>query len=543
MKKLLLFAFLLLIYTLNIYPQVNQEWYRTYHTSGDDFGSLVLTDSKGNVYVAGTTSGNLIIIKYKPNGDQLWTRTLYDNFYIDAFGIDKNDNLYVACRRYDNAELVKYDSSGVLQWTRPQIAYYFSEFHSLAIDKENNIIVTGECNDLGVTYTDYITIKYNPNGDSLWCKKYNGPSNGIDRAYSVAVDDSLNIYVTGSSWGYIATIKYDLLGNEKWVSRYSYIGRYGDSYGSSICLDSKKNIAVTGFTLGKDNYYDYLTLKLRNDGIFLWSKTYNYSNNPQRDNRAEVVLSDKNDNIIISGTSTGDSTSFDYCTIKYDSSGNQLWVRRYDGPTHGIDRMSDLKMDSTGNIYVTGYIINSFPNGVEIFYFCTIKYGINGDMLWKQIFQFDSDSNSYMASSLTLDKWGNVYVTGTGKIRYQNFNFDIFTVKYTQNPINVSNNKEIINNYKLFQNYPNPFNPTTTIKYELPKSSNVKIIVYDILGKEIATLVNQYQKPGIYEIQFPGNNGVTNNQITSNQIPSGIYFYSLFSDGIKIDTKKFVILK
>jgi hypothetical protein len=85
--------------------------------------------------------------------------------------------------------------------------------------------------------------------------------------------------------------------------------------------------------------------------------------------------------------------------------------------------------------------------------------------------------------------------------------------------------------YVLYQNYPNPFNPTTMISYQLPVSSDVTLKVYDVLGNEIAALVNGYRPLGIYEIEF--------NTI---DLPSGIYFYQLRA-GSFIETKKMVFIK
>lgn len=91
---------------------------------------------------------------------------------------------------------------------------------------------------------------------------------------------------------------------------------------------------------------------------------------------------------------------------------------------------------------------------------------------------------------------------------------------------------EVPQECKLYQNFPNPFNPFTTIKYQIIKNSNVKLIVYDILGKEIEILVNEKQSPGIYETQFNGIN-----------LSSGVYFYKLSIDGKILDAKKFILLK
>jgi phosphatidylserine/phosphatidylglycerophosphate/cardiolipin synthase-like enzyme len=86
--------------------------------------------------------------------------------------------------------------------------------------------------------------------------------------------------------------------------------------------------------------------------------------------------------------------------------------------------------------------------------------------------------------------------------------------------------------FKLYQNYPNPFNPVSKIKYELSKSSNVKLKVYDLLGREVSELVDLNQQAGSYEITFDASN-----------LASGIYFYTMFADGARIDSKKMVLVK
>lgn len=85
--------------------------------------------------------------------------------------------------------------------------------------------------------------------------------------------------------------------------------------------------------------------------------------------------------------------------------------------------------------------------------------------------------------------------------------------------------------FALYQNYPNPFNPVTTIKYDIIKSQDVKLAVYDILGREVATLVNTQQQPGSYEVKFDATN-----------VSSGIYFYQL-NAGDFIGTKKMILIK
>jgi hypothetical protein len=85
--------------------------------------------------------------------------------------------------------------------------------------------------------------------------------------------------------------------------------------------------------------------------------------------------------------------------------------------------------------------------------------------------------------------------------------------------------------FRLEQNFPNPFNPGTTIQFQLPAESHVTLIIYDVLGQEVATLIDEKREAGKYIMQFDGSN-----------ITSGIYFYRLHA-GSYIETKKFMLLK
>lgn len=96
---------------------------------------------------------------------------------------------------------------------------------------------------------------------------------------------------------------------------------------------------------------------------------------------------------------------------------------------------------------------------------------------------------------------------------------------------------EVPKDYKLYQNFPNPFNPVTNIKYQVAsnvkgQTSNVRLVLYDITGKEVIKLVDQEQKAGTYQVDFSGNG-----------YASGIYFYSLIADGATIETRKMVLVK
>jgi hypothetical protein len=85
--------------------------------------------------------------------------------------------------------------------------------------------------------------------------------------------------------------------------------------------------------------------------------------------------------------------------------------------------------------------------------------------------------------------------------------------------------------FKLDQNFPNPFNPSTKIRYSIPKASRVTLKIYDILGREVQTLVNEQQAPGQYTVTFNAQN-----------LASGVYFYRI-SAGNFNEVKKLMLLK
>jgi hypothetical protein len=135
-----------------------------------------------------------------------------------------------------------------------------------------------------------------------------------------------------------------------------------------------------------------------------------------------------------------------------------------------------------------------------------------------------------------------VYTTWTDNRNGGSFNYDIYcNVRGFQNPdtvIGINTNKEIVKEYKLYPVYPNPFNPVSTIKYDIPKLSQVTIKIFDIIGREIVTLVNETKEPGFYTVSFDGTN-----------YSSGAYFYRIeahqtTSSSIAFtNVKKMVLLK
>ena len=110
---------------------------------------------------------------------------------------------------------------------------------------------------------------------------------------------------------------------------------------------------------------------------------------------------------------------------------------------------------------------------------------------------------------------------------------DSLQVLYNLWLTNVSNFANVVpDRFILYQNYPNPFNPITKISYGLKEAGNVKIIIYDALGKEVSTLIGQKQNAGTYSIEFNASNQ-----------SSGVYIYSMIVNGIIVETRRMVLTK
>ena len=334
---------------------------------------------------------------------------------------------------------------------------------AIAVDDSGNVSVTGYSYSSGTVY-DYATIKYLPNGDTAWVRRCNGSANSGDWAYAIAVDGFGNVYVGGGS----GTMKYDPSGNQLWI------GSWG---GSDIALDTSYVYVIENDA--------YITIKYKSNGDTAWVRRYNGPENHRDEARAITV--DDSGNVYVTGGSYDEWwRNPDYATIKYDSLGNEVWVRRYNGPTNGNppDFATAIVVDDSGNVYVTG---RSYSSGTDYDY-CTIKY----------------------------------VQTGTG-IKDE-----------TENGGKPSE-------FALSQNYPNPFNPNTTIQFrvgrlEFREPIRTTLSIYNILGQKVRTLVDEDKVFGECRIIWDGKDD------SGKEVRSGIYFYLLKTKDYK-ESKKMILLK
>jgi uncharacterized delta-60 repeat protein len=245
----------------------------------------------------------------------------------------------------------------------------------------------------------------------VWNATYD--SGGNDLAKNNFVDEIGNVYVTGISnkdnKGDWYTLKYNSSGSVLWNAVYDS-GTSLDM-AKSIVVDSSNNVYVTGWSYNSGNR-DYYTIKYNSSGIELWNVTYDSGS---LDSVHDITL-DNSGYIYLTGGSnlTGD---MDYYTIKYDSSGNKLLDMIYDSGNDDMGR--EVAVDSLGNIFVTGHVFNGLNDD-----FYTIKYNSTGSELWNAT--YDS-GNLDVATGIAVDALGNIYVTGRSD---NGVNLDSYTIKY-----------------------------------------------------------------------------------------------------------------
>lgn len=545
-QKLVLFILFEILFFLlpGLCPaQVQREWVVRYNglNNSNDIAYSLAVDDTGNVFVTGgsneESSSCLTTIKYNSSGIQQWLSRYYGTANgpneARSIKLDKNGNVYVvgtACVSYSlqtDIVTIKYNPAGIQQW----LSAYKSQINgncwgaSLVLDDSNNVYVAGTRMDSLEGY-DFVTIKYSPSGVQQWVKLYNGPSNYTDYVSKIIIDDSRNLYVSGISWTTplvfeYAIVKYSSSGVQQWVIR---------QFGSDNTSDYKHGIAVDRlgyvFFAGSSGYagLQYIvTARYNSSGSIQWMATYNAPGFGCQSEASSLVI-DTIGNAYVTGYSLSpvNYTLQGCITIKYNSSGVQQWLRIYGG-TEEFAGGTKILVDDWGYVYVVGSI-EFLQSGYD---YLTLSYDNSGTQRWADVYN-GTGNNTDIAYSMALDRSKNVFVTGFSS---GGSSFDFATIKYSQpigiRPISSSLPKE----FSLSQNYPNPFNPKTIINFQLPMFRNVRLIIYDVLGREVAILVNQQLKPGTYEVDWDASD-----------YPSGVYFYKLISESF-IKTKKMILLK
>ncbi len=357
----------------------SQLWLSSYNGPAglNDMASDIAVDALGYSYVTGYSVGILTgfdyaTLKYDPDGLPVWT-TRYDpgqkdDDYAVAVMVDDFSNVYVTgysftddASNYDYVT-IKYSPEGTTLWTAIYNgpASNLDYALALALDSEGCVYVTGMSQGMETDF-DYATIKYNPlSGNMLWEARHDGPVSGSDEAYDVGIGGDDYVYVTGGSEGDgtsqdYATIKYDpLTGDSLWVARYNAQENGADA-AKALAVDGDNHICVTGMSWGGNVIanFDYATLMYDSDGNEMWTSRYDGSANSWDEARAIAV--DGEGNFIVSGGSTEIGTASDYTTITYIVDGQETWRMNYNGAANGADVANDIAVGPSGAVFVIGY--------------------------------------------------------------------------------------------------------------------------------------------------------------------------------------------
>jgi hypothetical protein len=422
-----------------------QAWASYYDGPGgfNEGNPVTALDAAGNVYVAAYSykefnrygDKDVVVMKYDRAGNLQWSRRFggSGNLQDDPSDIrtDAQGNVYLTGSFWNDVEpdfdifTVKFDTNGNQLWLKTYngTADYQDFGHALRLDSSGNVYVAGYSvgNNNGRIDNNFITLKYDTNGNQLWKREFDGGS--YDGAEELEVDAAGNVFVTGTSTvnsggstSDIITVKYDTNGAQQWVNRYDSHSSYDDT-AMRLRLDSQGNVFVMG-KIWIRQMQEVVLFKLNGaNGSNLWTRNWSNSNGVYQD-RAVALAVDSSGNAIIGGQtyySTSDQ-NVDAFTVKFSPTGTLLWQKIYNGPSRdGFDGDNQLTTDARGNIYV-GLSSQGFNN----YDLTLVKYLPDGTQSYSYRFDNPEDrddlfwgfENTPRGSSLQVDAQGNIYMTG-----------------------------------------------------------------------------------------------------------------------------------
>lgn len=483
-KKIFLLAGLLFSISMHSFAQI--KFQKTFGGSNNEAGySVQQTTDGGYVIVGGTNSfgaGNydVYLIKTNANGDTLWTKTFGGGNYDEGYSLKQtNDGGYVLTgstsssgQGSDDVYLIKTNENGVTQWTKTFGGSNIDWGSSVQQTSDNGYVIVGYTSSFGPGDNNVYLIKTNTNGDTLWTKTL-GP-------------------VFPAS-----------------------------SLGNSIQQTTDGGYIIAGsMKAGGGGINKVYLIKTNTIGDTLWTKTFGWGEGigysvQQTSDGGYIIGADLNN---------FDPQSYNIYLVKTNANGDELWTKTFGG--NDYDNGGSAQQTTDGGYVIVG---NTRSFGAGLFDVYLIKTNSNGDTLWTKTF---GGTDTEYGSSVQQTTDGGYVIAGHTRSSLEGGSGDVYLIKTDANGVVSVNSEENLPLYfTLDQNYPNPFNPTTTIRFSIPEKSFVTLKVFNLLGQQIATLVEKEQPVGTYSIQWQAG-----------ELPSGVYLYSLQAKDF-VETKKLILLK
>ncbi|MCI0449816.1 MAG: SBBP repeat-containing protein [Chlorobi bacterium] len=262
-----------------------------------------------------------------------------------------------------------------------------------------------------------ISLSLSSQPSQQWAARYNNGS--TEQCNAMRIDASGNVYVTGSSRSGglftedIATIKYNTSGSMLWTKRYVGAGA-GEDHAYAMALDASGNVYVTGRTwVNTGNNNDIVTIKYNSAGDSLWVKKYNGSRSNH--DEAFAIFVDAAGNVYVTGSSQGtvgpNGIFDDLIVIKYSSSGSELWSFRYNGPSGGLDKGNSIVCDVSGNVYVVGTSWGGSGSAGSGFDMVYLKLNSMGVSQWVNRYTSAGNADDELLD-MKIDAGSYLYATG-----------------------------------------------------------------------------------------------------------------------------------
>ncbi len=549
-SKFWVLLILVTVYSHNLFSQPSVEWIKRYNGTANRFD--IVTTLKvdinsnaivyGNANLAGSFS-DITAIKYSSSGEVLWQASF--NGYSsqldeckDAY-LDTDGSSYITGFTSDTNQVVKIvtlkiNSAGSILWSKVFLPPVYNQGFGLSITKDNsgNIYTCGSVRRPNGT-NSIALLKYSSNGDLLENTFFNKTTASSETPLTVCADNAGSVYILASSNAVggvndIIILKYNSSLSLKWQNTFSGTA-FGNDMPVKMIVTNDNKLAVTAAVFNLPGTLDYGIYRFDTSSAMIMQYFYNGTGNDQ--DIPYDIACDSANNIYVTGSSRNYDTlgSEDIYTMKIDPAAGLLWGKRYNGSGQGLDYGTSVTVDNRGNVFVGGTTDKHYFHQQ----YALLKFSPTGDFNWLEEYSVIENSEDFVYTAVA-DNRGGVYVTG---ISFDSTtDYDIATIKYSE-PIGiVSVSNEVPEEFMLYQNYPNPFNPVTKIRFDVKakvKSEKPKIYlsVYNVLGKQVAMLVNTGLPAGTYETEFDGSN-----------YPSGIYYCKLQVGGTS-KSIKIILLK